>query len=460
MSDVTVASSVPLLNEFDPYKVPYQIKVLSLMRQEYNYNLGPLEILLSGSVGSAKSLLLAHAISTHVRFNPGAGVLLGRRTLKDLKNTIWNLMLRHDPFLRNYWNKSDMTIRLPNKSIIYGMSWDDGNYDKFRSYELSFAGIEEGTENQEQDFYNEIRLRIGRAQGVRENVMITCTNPDSPDHWMYDYFINQQGESRKVFFSKTDDNPFLPAWYKNSLRKTLDPKLALRMLEGQWIEINQDRVYYNFEDDRNYVPSPYIFNYSLPLDIMFDFNNSKAGKPMSVAVGQYHGGRYHIARSWILKGMRTLDMMDELADSGLLDKPFPRFRFFGDATGRHGDTRSNKSDWDLIENFIANYKPKVDHRSRCEYEIEVPRSNPAIKARHNLVNNLCLNASSTGIRTRLLVYEDAKDVAKGFKLTKLVEGANLKEDDNLREQHITTACGYYFWRNEQITQDIAPVVIR
>ena len=62
LETVQVASKVPTLTEFNPYKVPYQIKVLSLIRQEYNYNLGPLEILLSGSVGSAKSLLLAHII--------------------------------------------------------------------------------------------------------------------------------------------------------------------------------------------------------------------------------------------------------------------------------------------------------------------------------------------------------------------------------------------------------------
>lgn len=451
---INVASAVPTLTEFNPYLVPYQIKVIGLIRQEYNYNLGPLEILLSGSVGSAKSLLLAHIAVTHALMYAGAGILIGRRVHKDMKNTIWSMILKHYPELRKYWNKSDTTIRLPNGSIFYGVSWDKGDYDKFRSYELSLAVIEELTENDTMDMVTEIRMRLGRAQGVSENLLICATNPDSPSHPAYQYFIEGANESRRVFYSKTKDNPFLPAWYTESLRKTLDSKMALRMLEGQWIEINKDNVYYAYEDERNYIDIPYRWDYSKPLDLFLDFNNSKSGKPMSVGAGQYIGDTYHIGKTWIIAGMRTLDMMDEVALDGYLDLPFPLVRVFGDASGRHGDTRANKPDWDLIENFIANYKPK--HRAYLDYEIEVPQSNPAIKARHNLVNGLLHNDLG---QARLFMYKQAKDLGKGLRLTQLKKDARLIEDDSLREQHITTALGYYVYRNDLLTRDIAALVI-
>jgi hypothetical protein len=454
MSEINVASKVPTLQEFDPYQVPYQIEVISLIRQDYNYNLGPLEILLSGSVGSAKSLLLAHLAVTHAILYAGAGILVGRRVHKDMKNTIWAMILKHYPELKQYWNKSDTTIRLPNGSIFYGVSWDKGDYDKFRSYELSMAVIEELTENDTLDMVTEIRMRLGRAQGVRENVLICATNPDSPSHPAYQYFIENKSESRRVFYSKTEDNPFLPKWYIESLRKTLDPKQALRMLQGQWIEINKDNVYYAYEDSNCLLDKSYQWDYKYPCDIFIDFNNSKSGKPMSIGAGQYINGKYHFAKTWIIAGMRTLDMMDEMAHDGIFDMPFTMFRFFGDAAGRSQDTRSNKPDWDLIENFIANYRPK--NKPYLEYEIEVPQANPAIKARHNLINALCKNDLG---ETNLFIYNEAKDLAKGFRLTQLKENARLIEDDSLREQHITTAAGYYCYRNDMLTRDIAALVI-
>jgi hypothetical protein len=367
------------------------------------------------------------------------------------------MILKHYPEFRKYWNKSDTTIRLPPSlggGIIYGVSWDKGDFEKFRSYELSLAVIEELTENDTVDMITEIRARIGRAQGVSENLLVCATNPAGPSHPAYEYFIENQSETRKVFYSKTSMNPFLPSWYTDSLRKSLDSKQAMRLLEGLWVEINQERVYYSYEDANVYRDESYRWDYSLPLDLFFDFNNSKAGKPMSVGAGQFKNGKYHIAKTWIIAGMRTLDMCDQIAFDGFLDKPFPEVRLFGDQTGKHGDTRANKSDWELIENFIANYTPK--RGGQLSYIMEIPTSNPPIKLRHNIMNGLFKNdLGETGI----YIYKEAKDAAKGFRLTQLIEGANLKENDTLREQHITTSIGYYCYRNKLLSEDIAALVI-
>jgi hypothetical protein len=446
-------STTPKLHEFDPYRIPYQIKVLSTIRQEYDYSLGPLEILLSGSVGSAKSLLACHIISTHIRLNPHAGVMIGRRTLKDLKNTTWSMLLDHDPLLRKYLNKAEMKIELPWGAKIYGVSWDDGNYDKFRSYALSLAVIEELTENDNMDFYREIRMRIGRAR-ASEFAVVALTNPDSPHHPAHEYFIENQSPSRKVFYSRTEDNPFIPRWYIESLKRDLPQRLIDRMLYGIWNELDSERVYYSFTDERNLIDEEYIWDPRLPLDLMFDFNNSKAGKPMSVAVGQVRGKTYHVAKTFIIPGLRTLDMCDELAQDGLLDLPFPMVRAFGDASGRHQDTRSNRSDWDLIENFLSNYTPRSG--SRLNVEIEVPLSNPPIKYRHNTLNGMFKNALGESF---IFLYKGAKDAARGFRLTQYKKGAKLTEDDNLREQHVTTAIGYWICRDKTISEDIAPLVI-
>ena len=71
--------------------------------------------------------------------------------------------------------------------------------------------------------------------------------------------------------------------------------------------------------------------------------------------------------------------------------------------------------------------------------MEVPRSNPPIRERHNIVNAYCCNSLK---QIRLFVYAKCKTLHEGFNLTALKKGAEYIEDDSKEYQHITTAAGY------------------
>ena len=75
--------------------------------------------------------------------------------------------------------------------------------------------------------------------------------------------------------------------------------------------------------------------------------------------------------------------------------------------------------------------------------MQVPRSNPGIRARQNIVNAACCN--DLGER-RLFVYKTAPTVSKGLKLTKLKKGSTYQEDDSDPFQHVVSALGYYVYR--------------
>lgn len=444
-------SSTPKLTEFNPKLVPYQYQTIKLIRKEYDYLLGTLILLLSGSVGSAKTILGAHLAVTHALMNPGAGVLITRRTMGDLKATFWRVMLQHFPSMEQYWNKADMVIALPNGSRIFGKSYDDGNYEKFRSYELSFAVMEEAVEADHKQLFEEIMERLGRLPHIRENVFLLITNPDSPRHWIYEEIIAKQGPSVKVFFSRTEQNPFLPTWYIQRLKETLDPKRARRKLYGEWIEITQEVIYYNYNSEVNFKKgTEYSWDLRHPLCLAHDFNIG-AGKPMSVLLGQCIDGVYHCAKTILVEGASTQAIMDEIADSGLLDLKFPAVWVHGDASGKHRDTRNNKSDYELIQKFLENFET-TDGR-KLKVEMRVPLSNPAIRSRQNTMNTLF--KSEAGL-VRFIVYSEAVDLDKGLRLTQFKKGATLVEDDGLREQHVTTAAGYWAHYNEttDVLQDI------
>lgn len=413
---------------------------------EFDYSKGVVEVLFSGSVGSAKSIEAAHIICLHVIENAGAKFLVVRRALKDLKRTLWPTILKHlsdSPHLIKSYNKTDMTITFVNDSQIIGDSYDDMNLEKFRSLELSGVAIEEATESNK-ELYDALKMRVGRLPKVKKNIILSLTNPDAPDHYIYETLIDVDHPNKKVFYSLTEQNPFLPKWYVENLQRDLDPKMALRMLKGQWIEINEERIYYNYTSERNFVKESYRFNPHYPVCLMHDFNRS-AGKPMSAAVGQYIQGKFHVAKSFLIEGGRTQDVMDEIADAGFLDLNV-NIHVYGDASGKHTDTRNNKSDWDIIKQFLTDYKRKDNERLMVN--MQVPLSNPAIRTRHNTFNALCFNDLG---EVALYIYMDAKDADKGFRLTKLKKGAELVEDDSMREQHVTTAITYWTHKSKNTT---------
>lgn len=435
-------TSTPNFSEFDPDIIPYQRRVISYVKNEYDYDQGTLEILLSGAVGSAKSILLAHLTIFHCLAHTNARVLVGRRALPDLKETIFKKILEHLEGVmeekRDYWvNHTSCKITFRNGSEIISKTWADKNYKKFRSLELSAAVIEELTENKQDDkqAYDEIKMRVGRLTHIHEKFIISATNPDSQSHWAYKYFIEATFPTRKVFYSVTTDNPFLPKSYVEQLKNELDPKMAQRMIYGQWVDINEEVVYYAYDREHNFLNKPYVVNQAYPIFISWDFNIGE-GKPLSAVIFQYINDTFHLFDEVVVHGMRTNESCDEMADRGLLDY-HTKYILTGDAAGRHKDTRNVRSDYDIIKAFFANYRTK--NNTQINFVLHVTLSNSAIRSRHNMVNSYCINANG---KRRLFVYEKAKTCDEGLRLTRLKHGGNYIEDDSKAYQHITTSIGY------------------
>jgi len=433
-------SSIPTYEEMNPRDIAWQWNAM----QEITHNKTPRvqEYLLSGAVGSAKSVTLAYMVTRHCIRNPGAVVGIGRLAMPHLKETLLNVLLEHIPerFVADY-NQTKGIIRLHNGSRIVPFSWSDKKYKKFRSHEFSMFVIDELTENDSIEFYNEIKMRVGRLRHVPTNeCMILCaTNPDSPAHWVHKYFMESDKTNRHVFYSLTKDNPFLPEGYTEQLEESLDERMIQRMLYGRWIEISGDVLYSQYDKAVNYKDEEYAHSYRYPIYISFDFNIA-SGKPLSLCVFAYrpdlHGGSFHFFNEVVVEGFRTGDALDEALGKGLFDFP-TKIIVTGDATGRHKDTRSRHSDYTIIEDFLSNAKTR-DGRS-IDFEIDVPRANPPIRKRHNLVNGYCRNSKG---QNRLFVYKTAPTVDEGLRLTRLVDGGRYIENDKDRFQHITTAIGY------------------
>lgn len=431
-------TSTPTLTSYDPDEIPYHREVINKIRGDCDYGLGVHEILLSGSVGSGKSTLLSHLVLTHVLFNPGSRFLIGRLSMPALRSTLFNKILEHigsdlvegfDYFI----NLTTATIRFRNGSEIISRSWADKKYFKVRSLELSGAAIEEVVETKESDFYSEIKMRVGRLPHVKENLIINATNPDSPGHWVYKYFIepNSGGKShptRHVYYSVSAQNKFLPKQYLAQLAADLDPKMARRMLYGEWIELTKDIIYYSYDSSLQYSKDKWKPDPGTKIIISFDFNIG-VGKPMSAVAMCFQDGCFHIFDEVVVEGARTEDVMDEFFDRGII-RQGEVFELDGDSSGRNRSTNSKRSDYDIIKERLF--------REGINYVYKVRLSNPPVRTRHNLVNAYCHNS----VGERRLFVHGCKVADEALRLTVLKKGASYIEDDSKYYQHIGTAIGY------------------
>lgn len=431
-----MSDSTPTLSEFSPlYK---QHQVIYDIRQVYDYNQGVHEVLLAGAVGSAKSILLAHLAVTHCLLYPNAHAGIGRRTLPSLRETLIEVIKSHLGEDIGYeYNAVKSQFKFSNGSVMRPFSWADRHYRKFRSHEFSFFGVEELTENadDEQEFYTEMIGRVGRLKHVNEKIVVNATNPDDPEHWVHKRFFVNKTPRRHVYTSKTSDNPHLPPSYIEGLAEIYDPKMYKRMVLAEWVSIKGDTIYHQYDPDKNKSSSRYTVDASREIHWTWDFNIGDS-KPLSTCFFQHDGTKFHVFKDIVIHGLRTEDMLDEALGLGLLDYE-TTYVISGDATGKHKDTRSRHNDWEIIKLWLSNNKNKKG--SQIRFRMAVPLSNPKVRDRHNIVNGQLHNQK--GARN-LIVYADAPKVHEGLMLTKLKKGAEYNEDDSKDYQHVTTALGY------------------
>lgn len=436
--------STPTYSEYDPSVIPWQLKVVADIKFKYDYSIGTHEVLLSGAIGSGKSVLAAHLVIDHALRFPNSRIGIGRRSLSDLKVTIFRTITEHleDDLLKPYVEKileNTAQIHFNNGSIVEGVSWADKRWQKLRSRVYSFFVFEEAIENEHDSLqaFIEVRQRVGRVRHVKENIILYCTNPGSPASHIYKYFFTEKQPTKHIYFSLTEQNPFLPKSYVEQLKRDLPPKEAQRQLYGNWIEVDKERIYYAYSDNVNKLKKLYEINLMLPISISFDFNLA-LGKPMSAVLSQYDRAKdtFYFFDEIILHGSRTLDVMEELHAKGYLELNVV-WEVHGDATGGARTTNSKLSNYEIIKEYLANYKTKTG--LKINFRMLVPSSNPPIRERHNIVNAYCQNALG---QNRLFIYEKCKMLHEGMMLTSLKKGADFVEDDSKEWQHSTTALGY------------------
>lgn len=201
-------------------------------------------VFFGGARGGGKSYGLRNLVLIRALEKPGLHIALFRKTYPELRaNHIDPLLIEH-PELREYFNKSEHIIRLPNSSIIefcHCQNRDDVHLYQGREYDV--LCIDEAGQWEEQTFQTLRGSNRSAKPGVKPVTLLTG-NPGGIGHqWLKRLFIERSYNERErpddYYFiqSKVYDCPPLIDNDPNYVhRLEAEPNQALRRayLDGDW----------------------------------------------------------------------------------------------------------------------------------------------------------------------------------------------------------------------------------
>lgn len=259
-------------------------------------------------------------------------------------------------------NKSDYRIDVPGYGFIIFRSYD--NPERIVSFEIAHAIVDEidTLKKDKAEFvWRKISERV-RQKRSKQNSIGAVTTPDQGiNGFVYQKWVKLQQPGYELIKAPTTSNPFLPAGYVEQIRANYDPLLADLYINGEFVSLNDKKVYHFFDRKRHH--NPRIIKHGERLYINIDFNI---------------GGC--CSNVWVLEDNKPI-AVDEFISHDTQDFINNLSRYKGhqiivypDASGKANRTNASASDIKMIK--------------QAGFMVDAPESNPYVRDRINAFNAL------------------------------------------------------------------------
>jgi hypothetical protein len=383
----------------------------------------------SGPIGSGKSQALCHEAIKLSYLNPGRSGLIGAPTypmLRDATQQALFEILNSNGIPYEHLKAENILVMRDTGSRILFRPLDD--YERLRGTNLAWFGLDEMTYAPEGAWLRlEGRLRDARAKRLCGFGVWTPKGFD----WVYRRFIADPKPGYEVIRAQPFENRFLleqvPDFYER-LKGSYDEKFFLQEARGEYLHLSAGLVYHAF--DRALHVAEVEVDGGLPLLWALDFNVD----PMSSVVAQMAGDVVRVVDEIVLRNALTEEACAAF---------WERFGghpvvIYGDASGNSSQT-TGSSDYEIIREFFRERGGRVEFR--------VPKANPLVRERVNLVNARLKSASG---EVRLVAHPRCKELIKDFEQVTYKEDTYLIDKDKDRSRtHLSDALGYLIWQERK-----------
>lgn len=385
----------------------------------------------SGPIGSGKSQALCHEAIRLSYMNPGRMGLIGAPTYPMLRDSTQSALFEildanEIPF---DWNKADNIVQMAEtRSRIVFRPVDD--FERLRGTNLAWFGLDELTYTPEAAWLRlEGRLRDPKASRLCGFAVWTPKGFD----WVYDRFVSDRKKGYDVVLADAFENRFLlkqiPDYY-DRLKLSYDERFFQQEVLGQYLNAKGGLVYHAFH--RTEHVRELRVEARSPLLWALDFNVD----PLSSVVAQIVAGEVRVLDEIVLRRASTEDACLKFSER-FASHP-SSVVVYGDASGNAVRT-SGRSDYTIIRNFFRG--------SGLHMEYRIPRSNPLVRERVNLLNGRLKPATGEGT---LFVDPKCRELIKDFEQVSFKENSpEIDKDKDRRRSHLSDALGYLVWQECQ-----------
>ena len=328
------------------------------------------EVLVSGGIGSGKSLLGSHFIINRIAQHPNCECLISANTYSQLMNaSVKTLIGLLDELGIEYTavlSGARKRIQI-GKATVYLYSLDKP--DSIRGIEVSFAWLDEVAFSN----LNALNVVRGRMRGKHSPYrQILMTSSPNGYNFCYDIFGNLDPKDayKKLIQVKTKENVFLPDGYYRTLVENYggeDTPLAQQELFGKFVNLQEGGIYNLF--DRKINCRPCSLDKRHPVFVGVDFNVDM----MSATYIQHIDGVFYQCEEVQLthRNANTVDLADRIL-SDLVSKGYD-VRIVPDSTGKARKSSATSA--------------QSDHQIMRDKGLRVlDTSNPFIRDRQNNLN--------------------------------------------------------------------------
>jgi hypothetical protein len=322
---------------------------------------------LIGGLGSGKSRAGTMRILALMLHSPGSNGAYYMPTydllnLRALPGIIEDLELMKIPYV---FNSQKMTISIIGYGNLILRSYD--NPKRIVAYEVAFSIVDEldtlPIEKAEEVWRKITERNRQKIDGVVNSIGCVTTPDQGFNGIVYKKWVKDVQDGYELIKAPTYSNPYLPSDYIEQIRANYDPLLADMYIEGEFVNLSQNKVYHFFNREVHHTDRE-LTEFDKNIYVSIDFNVGGCcatvnviEKSKPVAVEEFSCNN-------------TYDFIDQLSIR-YSDK---NITVYPDASGDSDSTNASYSDIKLIK--------------QAGYRVDAPKANPRIRDRVNSVNKL------------------------------------------------------------------------
>lgn len=270
---------------------------------------------------------------------------------------------------------------------------------------------------------------------IRKTEYGTCSVVTTPEGYKltHELWVEKKSKAFNCIRAKTSNNIHLPPDYIENLIEQYDSKLAKQYLEGEFVNIESDIVYYCFDRKVNVIPDEKIpAGDDNRIIISFDFNVN----PMcAVEIIMQGKARYQV-HEYKISNSNTKELCETIIDS--LKRRYEscdklNIILTGDASGTARSSSGGHSDFEIISKCFADAE-------FSEAYISLQPANPPVRERVNYVNSILE-------KKQFFIAESCKASVKDREIVSWKKGSRkfIIDKSDRTTTHLSDAADYGIW---------------